>query len=114
MVMMIKASTLIEVVVALVIIMLVFAASTMLYVRLMNSKPDKRYRLQKELLALATEIKKGGNIEDELYKEENGIAIFQSCEPYATDSTLLHLKLEAVEGEEVIAIHEELFIKSKR
>lgn len=110
----IKATTLIEVIVALVIIMLVFAGSTMLYVQLMNKKPDKKYRLQKELLALATEIKMGRTIENELYEEENGIAIFQSCEPYTADSTLLHLKLEAMEGDNIIAIHEELFIKSKR
>lgn len=110
---MIKASSLIEVIVALLIIMIVFASSTMLYVKVINSNPGKKYRLQKRMLAIASEIKQDSSVTYDQYEDENGIVIFQYREAYRADSVLFYLKLEAVESNKTVAIHEEIYLKSQ-
>ncbi|HUH17850.1 hypothetical protein [Albibacterium sp.] len=107
----VKASSIIEVVVALVIILFVFGCSTIIYLDLINHRPDKLYRLQKDLLVMSSKIKNEDSIMNYDQREtENGILIIQYCEPYQGDTLLMYLKLEAIENEKVVVTHKELFI----
>jgi len=107
---MLKASSLVEVVIALLIMMVVFTSSAMLYEKIINNNPIKKYRLQKELQSIATDIKEHNYFANTQY-EENGIVIFQYCESYQASSLLLYLRLEAVVSNKIIAVHEEIFLK---
>lgn len=109
-----KASSMVEVLVALVIIILVFGSSTAIYIKLVRHRPEKAYHLRKELSALAIEVKN----EDfpaatREHESISGLTIVQYCEPFRGDSLLLHLKLEVIDNEQVVVSHEELFLRNQ-
>lgn len=107
----IKATTLVEVVIALLIIMVVFGASTTLFVKIMNANPAKSDYWQQELQLLATEIKTEASCSNAEYPQEDGTTIYQYCEPYQPDSPLLLLKLEAVHNNQIMASYEEIYFQ---
>jgi|GEM_PF-4448144 len=96
----IKGSTLIEVVVALVIIMVVFGIATLTYVHLVNSNNTPALKIQQELAALAAATAAQPSPANQVYSLENDISVAQRVQTYAGGEGLLLLELEAFDRNE--------------
>ncbi|MGK6353468.1 hypothetical protein [Parapedobacter sp. DT-150] len=106
-----KASTLVEVLAALVIITLVVAIAATLYVKMGLKRPDNSVNLQLDLKALAEETKRNVDYAPRQYELENGVHVDQSVEPYRGDTLRLLLQLEATrQGTGERAVHREIVI----
>lgn len=96
-----QGSTVVEVIVALVIIMVVFGIATMTYVRIVNSSSSPKLRLQQQLMVLAGEASSGlENPQDHIYQLENDIEIQQRVTDYEGSDQLLLVELEAFNKQE--------------
>jgi len=90
-----RASSLIEVIVALVIIMLVFGIASMTYIRIHSSSNSEALQWQEQLSAIASEAKKADVMVDREYDLPNGVSVSQTLKPYGTSENLFLLELEA-------------------
>lgn len=108
-----KASTVTEVVVALVIIMIVFGIATMTYVRLIHSDNSPTLKLNQQLSALASEaVNTGAPLINTSYTLEHDITVHQEVLPYEHNTQLVILELEAVDrNEQQLSIYRELVWK---
>ncbi len=109
-----KASTLVEVLVALVIITLVVAIAATLYVKMSWKRPDNLVNLQLELKTLAQETKRNRDFTFAQYQIGNDILIDKQTEAYKGDTLLILLELRAHKrgtGEE--AIYREIIINDQ-
>ncbi len=107
----IKASTLIEALVAMVIVMTCFGIASMIYVNVLNAD-NNRIQLNAHLLVheLAQKAKETNSFLDEKI-ETNGLIIQKSVEPYHDIPNLNVLKYIAVDKKgKLIAEYKELFI----
>ncbi|SFC23406.1 hypothetical protein SAMN05421747_106191 [Parapedobacter composti] len=108
-----KASTLVEVLVALVIITLVVAISATFYATMALKRPDNAVNMLLELRALAQESKRSGGSEQAQYELGNGIQVDKVVTPYHGDTLLAVLELRGqrtATGE--TAVYREIIIKS--
>lgn len=106
-----KASTLVEVLVALVIITLVMAIAATLYAKMGWKRPDNSVNLHLELKALAEETKRIGDYTPVQYELDNGVTIDRTVQPYHGDTLLLLLELRAHrQGIHEEAVYRELII----
>jgi len=105
-----KASTIIEVVVALVIMMVVFGIATMTYVRLIHSDNSPKLKLNRRLSALASEaVNTGEPLINTSYTLEHDITVNQQILPYEHNTQLLILELEALDRNgQQLSIYREL------
>lgn len=108
-----QASTLVEVLVALVIITLVMAVAATLYAKMAASRPDNTVALQLHLNALAQTAKREG-IHKVLPDEINdNYIITKELTNYNNDTLLLLLELKGTKvGTEETATYREIIIKS--
>lgn len=109
-----SASTIIEVVVALVIIMIVFSIATMTYVRLIHSDNSPKLKLNQQLSALASEaVNTGEPLTNTSYTLEHDIIVNQQILPYEHNTQLVILELEALDrNEQQLSIYRELVWRS--
>lgn len=109
-----KASTIIEVVVALVIIMIVFGIATMTYVRLIQSDNSPKLKLNQQLAALASQaVNTGTPLTNTSYTLEHDITVNQQILPYKHNTQLVILELEALDrNEQQLGIYRELVWRS--
>lgn len=106
-----KASTLVEVLAALVIITLVMAIAATLFAKIGWERPDNSVNLQLELKALVAETKRTGDYTPAEYELDNGVAIDRTVQPYQGDTLLLLLELRAhKQGTDEGAVYRELII----
>ncbi|MFC3197336.1 type II secretion system protein [Parapedobacter deserti] len=106
-----RASTLIEVLVALVIITLVMAIAATLYVKMGWKRPDNLLNLHLELKALAEETKRTKDYTPAEYERDDGLAIDRAVQPYQGDTLLLLLELRAKkQGTDEEAVYREIII----
>jgi type II secretory pathway pseudopilin PulG len=105
-----KASTIIEVVVALVIIMIVFGIATMTYVRLIHSDNSPKLKLNQQLATLASEaVNTGAPLANTSHTLEHDVTVHQQVLPYEHNTQLVILELEAVDrNEQQLSIYREL------
>ncbi|SEK54870.1 type II secretion system protein [Parapedobacter koreensis] len=109
-----KASTLVEVLVALVIITLVMAIAATLYAKMGLNRPDNLVNLQLELKAIAAEAKRNRRYDAGHYQLDNGVRIDKEVTPYQTDTLLLLLELKAYkQGTGEVAVYREIIIKDQ-
>ncbi|MEH6305263.1 hypothetical protein RYH73_06390 [Olivibacter sp. CPCC 100613] len=108
-----EGATVVEVIVALVIIMLVFGIATMTYVRIVNSSSNPKLRLQQQLMVLAGEANSGFNDpQDQTYQLENDIEIQQRVTQYEESNQLLLIELEAFnKQEQSLAVYRKIIQK---
>ena len=109
----IKGATLIEVLVALLIITIVFMASTILFFRITQINPGNKMYWDQRLQEIAHKIKSTRTYENETISEPDGTLIYIYCTPYREDSPLIYLKLEALQHDKRMAIYEEIIYASK-
>lgn len=107
-----KGSTLLEALIALVIITIATGTAAALYVAIGAERPDNKVNLQLELMRLATEAKRRGDYSDANYALHNDILINMRVEPYKEDSLLLLLELKATSGNDEVAVHREIILKN--
>lgn len=109
-----KASTIIEVVVALVIMMIVFGIATMTYVRLMHSDNSPKLKLNQQLATLASEaVNRGTPLTNTSYTLEYDITVNQQILPYEHNTQLVILELEALDrNEQQLSIYRKLVWRS--
>ncbi|WP_257668266.1 type II secretion system protein [Parapedobacter tibetensis] len=107
-----KGSTLVEVLVALVIITLVMALAATLYAKIAYKRPDNTVALQLRLKALAQEAKREGDFETAHYETDDNLLIDRHTEPYRGDTLLLLLELTGQKkGTGETGIYREIIIK---
>lgn len=93
-----KSATLIEAIVAMVIIMAVFGLAMMIYVNVINSSVSARHvRIGLILKKAAEDTVASKRFFDEAF-EEGGFAISKSVSKYDNVETLIRLRLEIVDG----------------
>ncbi|MEC3882010.1 type II secretion system protein [Parapedobacter sp. 10938] len=108
-----EGSTLLEALVALVIITIVMAMAATLFVTVGAERPDNKVNMQLELIHRAAEVKRHGNYSDASFTLHNGIMIDMHVEPYKDDSLLLLLELKATNGDDdEVAVHREIIFKT--
>lgn len=96
-----RGATVVEVIVALIIIMLVFGLATMTYVRIVNSSSNPKLRLRQQLTVLGSEASNGSmDPSDRSYILESDIQVEQKVSPYEGSEQLLLLELEAFDKQE--------------
>jgi len=108
-----KASTLVEVLVALVIITLVMAIAATLYATLGLKRPDNSVNLQMELKTLAAEAKRNQDYNPRQYELDNGVIVDQQVTSYQGDTLLMLLELNASKpGTRETAVYREIIINA--
>lgn len=91
----IKAGSIVEVVVALVIIMTVFALSLMIYIKIIGSSySSRKLWVNSKLKEVANQIKEEHIFKDDIINEDE-LTINVTIKPYAQSSDLILLELEA-------------------
>lgn len=109
-----KASTLVEVLVALVIITLVMAIAATFYATMGLKRPDNSVNLQMELKTRAAEAKRNRDYSPRQYELSNGILVDQHIGSYQGDTLLLLLELNASKrGTRETALYREIIIKGQ-
>ena len=109
-----KASTLVEVLVALVIITLVMAIAATLYATIGLKRPDNSVNLQMELITLAAEVKRNQDYSSRQYKFVDDIIVDQYVAPYHGDTLLMLLELNASKpGTGETALYREIIIRGQ-
>ncbi|MBK1442018.1 type II secretion system protein [Parapedobacter sp. ISTM3] len=109
-----KASTLVEVLVALVIITLVMAIAATLYAKMALKRPDNLVGLQLQMKAIAAETKHSKYGHAERYTLDNGVTIDKEILPYQNDTLLNVLELRAhKQGTGEVAVYREILIDSQ-
>ena len=108
----VKASSLIETIVAMMIVMLVFFVATTIYVNVLrNSVSLGVLSAGQQLQTIAEETKKNKSYFSETVELEN-ITIIKTCTSYGSSDQLYLLDLEAEDKSgRVIANHKELILK---
>jgi|GEM_PF-6435728 len=108
------ASTLVEVLVALVIITLVMAIAATLYATMGLKRPDNSVNLQMELKTRAAEAKRNQDYGLRQYNLADGVIVNQQTTPYHGDSLLMLLELNATKpGTRETATYREIIIKDQ-
>lgn len=110
----IRASTLVEIMVALVLQMVIFALLLTIYTTIIRQDYWKKAVARQSLEILAREIKwkedySGGSI-----RRNDGITVFFQSELYGQGRERIHLKLEAYTEEKKIAAYEEIILASEK
>ncbi|MNT07779.1 hypothetical protein D3C72_1424960 [compost metagenome] len=91
----IRAGSLVEVVVALVIIMTVFALSLMIYIKIMGASfSGRKLWANSKLKEVANQVKKEHRFKDDTINEDE-LIIDITVKPYPQSSDLILLELEA-------------------
>lgn len=98
----VKASTLLEVIVAMVVILIVFVLATGIYANVMRSSPSvKQQRVKAIISGLMGESITKGNWKDEVINIDS-IAFQKTVTPYQTYSDLVLMQVIAIEqGKEI-------------
>src|SRR3546814_15400383 len=95
------ASTLVEVLVALVILTLVTATAATLYAKIVLKQPANARDLQLELKALAQRAKQEGNLRPAQFEIDRGDQVYKEVSTYQSD-TLLRRTEELRGGQECV------------
>lgn len=95
-----KGATVVEVIVALIIIMVVFSLAMGTYVRIMNSAANPTLQLLHQMKAIAAEVALKNEFSTNSYTLDEHITVYQYVVPYETDPQSLLLHLEAVDRNE--------------
>jgi hypothetical protein len=99
----IKGATLIEVIVAMVIVMTVFGISMMIYLHVLNSSMSERQvRIGLLLKRVGEDTISSKRFFDETFDEE-GFSIRKSIAKYDNRDNLIHLHLEIVDGGKIFS-----------
>lgn len=108
------ASTLVEVLVALVILTLVTATATTLYVKIVLKQPSNLRDLQAELKALAHRAKREGDFSPAQFEIGHGIQVYKEVSDYRSDTLLRLLEYRAriTDAAEEI-VYREIIIKDE-
>lgn len=94
----VKSATLIEVIVAMIIIMTIFALSMMIYVRVLNSSiSERQVRIGLILKKVAENTASSKRFFDETF-DEDGFNIRKNITKYDNRENLIHLHLEITDG----------------
>ncbi|HEY8402745.1 MAG TPA: hypothetical protein VIK89_15860 [Cytophagaceae bacterium] len=106
-----NASTLLEVVVAMVLIMVVFGIGLMSYMNIMKSSYNfQKLRASQETERIATATKKEKTFVDQAYETET-VSYYKSIKKYEGQSNLILLEVEAVDrSNQQLALRRELIL----
>lgn len=106
-----KAASLLETILALVITMLVFGIASMVYVNVLKSGITlSALTARQKLEVLAEETKRSKTFVSETVKEE-GYTIEKSIEPYQGNTSLLKMELQVIDEQgKVLAEYKELLL----
>jgi len=104
-----KGSTLIEVLVALVIITVVSGIAVITYVRMLNYQDTPALQLQQQLSIIAHEaVRQGEKPVDQHYALPNDVVVEQHVSPYPSHPDLLLLQLDAYQEQQHLGTYRTL------
>ncbi len=107
-----RASSLIEVLTAMVILLVVLTMAAGFTVQLVRSRPDHQLLLQQQLAVLAQQIKQEPLQSRQEFILPGGIRVHLHTEPYRNDSLLTQLELSArhPQAPERLVAHREIIL----
>ena len=105
-----KASSLVEVLVAMTILLIILAAAGIAYVRFAAQRPDRQLRVEQQLARIAAATKVERDFDDDTIElAEWGIRVVKQCQAYEGHPDIMYLSLTAyAPPERLVAEYREL------
>lgn len=108
----IKASTLIEMIIALLIILVVFGIATTIYIQINAARTDNALVLEQQLETMALNLHRNRQYEDQTIDLDNTIVVDIQCEMYRDDPNMVLMTLSARDHQDKKkGTYHELFIR---